>query len=90
MGSEVELARIERRVQTAELAEHLQPIAGANLGRDGNVVEDFSGRGRVKVDGESWLAESSVPVTAGQAVRVIGADKLVLKIEPVDSSASEE
>jgi membrane protein implicated in regulation of membrane protease activity len=54
------------------------------------VTADFTDRGRVEVDGESWLAESNVPLSAGQQVRVKAIDKLVLTIEPVDNAIGEE
>ncbi len=71
---------------------HKQVVSGAEymIGRSGKVVEDFTGRGRVQIDGESWLADSSVPMSAGQRVRVKAIDKLVLKIEPADEPAREE
>ena len=61
-----------------------QVVSGAEymIGRTGNVLEDFTSRGRVGIDGESWLADSRVPVTAGQKIRVTSIDKLVLTIEP--------
>jgi len=63
---------------------HTQVVSGAEylIGRSGNVVEDFTLPGRVKIDGESRLAETRVPVTAGQKIHVTSMDKLVLKIEP--------
>jgi membrane-bound serine protease (ClpP class) len=71
---------------------HRQVVSGAEymIGRTGVVTEDFTGRGRVEVDGESWLAESNVPLSAGQPVRVKAIDKLVLKIEPVGNATGEE
>jgi membrane-bound serine protease (ClpP class) len=71
---------------------HKQVVSGAEymIGRSGKVVEDFTGRGRVQIDGESWLADSPVPLSAGQRVRVKAIDKLVLKIEPADEPAREE
>ena len=71
---------------------HSQVVSGAEymIGRSGNVVEDFTSRGRVEIDGESWLADTHVAVRAGQKIRVISIDKLVLKIEPVKNTTSEE
>jgi membrane-bound serine protease (ClpP class) len=71
---------------------HRQVVSGAEymIGRTGVVTQDFTGRGRVEVDGESWLAESNAPLSAGQQVRVKAIDKLVLKIEPVDNAIGEE
>jgi membrane-bound serine protease (ClpP class) len=70
---------------------HRQVVSGAEymVGRSGEVIEAFSGRGRVEIDGESWLAESRVPVSTGQKIRVDAIDKLVLKIEPADETGEE-
>ena len=46
------------------------------------VSEDFSGRGRVRIGGESWLAQSAVELKAGQQVRVKSVRGLVLEVEP--------
>ncbi|TNF98816.1 MAG: nodulation protein NfeD [Gammaproteobacteria bacterium] len=71
---------------------HKQVVSGAEylVGRTGYVVSDFSGRGRVKIDGESWLAETRIPVTAGQEIRVHAIDRLVLKIEPLQANSKED
>jgi membrane-bound serine protease (ClpP class) len=71
---------------------HRQVVSGEEymIGRTGEVVEDFSGRGRVFIDGESWLAESSEPLTAGQKIRVDSINKLVLTVEPADNTSGEE
>jgi len=70
---------------------HKQVVSGAEylIGRTGNAISGFTGRGRVGIDGESWLAESRVPVSAGQKIRVDAIDKLVLKIEPVNDDTEE-
>ena len=67
---------------------HRQVVSGAEymIGRTGTVIEDFSGRGRVEIDGESWLADSDEHLTAGQQIRVDAIDKLVLKVEPDDNT----
>ena len=71
---------------------HRQIVSGAEymIGRTGKVIEDFSGRGRVEVDGESWLADSNEHLTAGQQIRVDDIDKLVLKVEPDDNTHGRE
>ena len=71
---------------------HRQVVSGAEymIGRSGTVTEGFSGRGRVEVDGESWLAESVVPLSTGQEIRVDAIDKLVLKVGPADKKTGEE
>ena len=71
---------------------HRQVVSGAEymIGRTGTVIEDFSGRGRVEIDGESWLADSDEHLTAGQQIRVDAIDKLVLKVEPDDNTRGRE
>ncbi len=71
---------------------HRQVVSGAEymVGRIGTVMKDFSGRGRVEVDGESWLADSDEQLTAGQKIRVAGIDKLVLKVRPDDNTRGGE
>ena len=60
------------------------------IGHIGIVLEAFSKRGRVGLDGESWLAETPVPLAEGQKVRVTAVDKLILTVEPVDEPPGEE
>jgi membrane-bound serine protease (ClpP class) len=71
---------------------HRQVVSGAEymIGRTGNVLEDFTSRGRVVIDGESWLADTRVPLTAGQNIRITSMDKMVLKIESIENTTSEE
>ena len=71
---------------------HRQVVSGAEymIGRSGTVIEDFSGRGRVEIDGESWLADSDEHLAAGQQIRVDDIDKLVLKVEPDDNTPGRE
>ena len=49
---------------------HRQVVSGAEfmIGHVGEVVHDFSGEGRISIEGESWLARSSIPLSAGQKV----------------------
>ncbi len=52
------------------------------LGQMANVSEDFVGNGRVRIGGESWLAQSDVEMKAGQSVCVKSVQGLVLEVEP--------
>jgi membrane-bound serine protease (ClpP class) len=45
-------------------------------------VEDFEREGLVRVHGELWSAVSTVPVRAGQRLRIRGVDGLVIRVEP--------
>jgi membrane-bound serine protease (ClpP class) len=53
------------------------------IGSVGEALESFTGDGPVHVHGERWSAHSDLPVTRGQAVRVLTIDGLKLEIEPL-------
>lgn len=67
---------------------HKQVVSGLEnlVGQVAEVIHDFTGEGRVRVEGESWLAESTVPLTAGQKVRIKDVEHLVLKVESIDTT----
>lgn len=52
------------------------------VGAFAEVVEDFNGRGNVRIYGELWNAVSAGPVTRGQRVRVDRLDGLTLFVSP--------
>ena len=52
---------------------------------EGVVIDDFQGSGRIRVHGEVWEAESSVPLKSGDHVRVTAVDGLVLKVQPKEN-----
>jgi membrane-bound serine protease (ClpP class) len=52
------------------------------VGRTAPVVDDIDPVGRVRLDGEYWNARSSVPVRAGETVRIAAIDGLTLEVEP--------
>lgn len=65
-----------------------QPIVSGRedmIGAIAHAIADFDGQGRVRTHGELWIAESSVPVKQGQALRVTGMKGLVLTVEPQES-----
>jgi len=72
-----------RRAQVVSGGEYM-------IGQIATVRDGFSERGRVDIDGESWLAETSLPLVEGQKVRVIAIDKLVLRVDPVDETTGED
>jgi membrane-bound serine protease (ClpP class) len=80
---------ILRRFATLRRA---QVVSGGEymIGHVGTVREAFDGRGRIDLEGENWIAETRVPLQAGQKVRVTAIDKLVLTVEPVEQSSEEE
>ena len=55
---------------------------GSIIGGIGTAMEAFSGEGRVWLEGESWAAQSSVPIEKDQEIRVRAIDGLTLLVEP--------
>ena len=53
------------------------------VGSTAEAIEDFSGRGVVRLGGEIWKAQSPVPLRAGQRVRVARVEGLMLYVEPL-------
>ncbi len=67
-----------QRVRTGrEELEGMVGTAKSRVGADG---------GKVFVHGEWWNAVSGSPIEAGQAVRVVGVDNLLLTVEPLSGS----
>ncbi|MEK7231405.1 MAG: nodulation protein NfeD [Pseudomonadota bacterium] len=52
------------------------------VGASGEVVDDFTGEGWVRVRSETWRAASTAPLNRGQRVRVTHIDGLTLSVEP--------
>jgi membrane-bound serine protease (ClpP class) len=52
------------------------------VGHVATALDDFHGRGRVHIRGETWQAESAEPVARGQALRVLAIEGLVLRVAP--------
>ncbi len=48
----------------------------------GEVLEDFTGTGLIRVHGELWQARCDQPLLCGQQVRVTGRDGLILVVQP--------
>ncbi len=74
------LIRVRRRVA----------VTGAEemIGITGHALYDFETEGKVRVHSETWNARSGVPITKGQAVRVVAMEGLMLNIEPIDGSGA--
>ena len=53
------------------------------VGGTAEAVGDFSEQGTVRLGGEMWNARSSAPLRAGQRVRVVKVDGLLLWVEPL-------
>jgi membrane-bound serine protease (ClpP class) len=55
----------------------------ALIGAEGETVSWQDGEGRVRVQGEIWLARSDAALTTGSRVKIIGRDGLVLRVQGV-------
>lgn len=54
----------------------------ALLGAEAETADWQDGEGRVRLNGEIWLARAAKPIEAGMRVRVVDRDGLVLIVEP--------
>jgi membrane-bound serine protease (ClpP class) len=54
------------------------------LQASGEVLDDFEGKGRIRIHGEIWQAESATALKRGDKVQVIAIDGLVLKVQPLN------
>jgi membrane-bound serine protease (ClpP class) len=50
----------------------------------GEVLDDFEGKGRIRIHGEIWQADSATALRRGDQVQVIAIDGLVLKVQPLN------
>ncbi len=59
-------------------------VTGAQgmIGARAEAIDSFSDKGTVKYGGEIWKARTQAPVSAGQPVRILKVDGLVLWVEP--------
>jgi membrane-bound serine protease (ClpP class) len=53
------------------------------VGDVAEALEDFSEHGHVFLEGERWKAETALPVTKGQQVRVTSINGLIIQVEPI-------
>jgi membrane-bound serine protease (ClpP class) len=63
-----------------------RPVATGTQGMIGDsaeVLDDFSGKGRVRYGGELWNARSTAPMRAGDAARIVRVEGLTLWVEPL-------
>lgn len=60
------------------------PVSGREemLNATGEAMDDFTGKGYVRIRGEIWQAVSDTPVKKGQSVRIKSIDGLVLHVDP--------
>ena len=73
-------------VQLAVKAQRIQPVTGEDgmLDSAGQALTsiDPGGTGRVRTRGEIWTATATEPITAGDMVRVVGLQGLLLTVRP--------
>ena len=55
----------------------------ALIGAEGETVSWQGGEGRVRVKGEVWLARSEASLAAGNRVKIVGRDGLVLRVKGI-------
>lgn len=55
---------------------------GSIIGGMGTAIEDFTGEGKIWLEGEAWAAHSEVPIRKNQQVVVRAMRGLVLEVEP--------
>jgi len=60
----------------------------ALIGANGEAVSWQDGEGRVRVQGEIWLARSDGPLAAGSRVTVVARDGLVLRVKAVQAASA--
>jgi membrane-bound serine protease (ClpP class) len=53
------------------------------VGDRAEVIQPFSGNGRVRYRGELWKAHSEVELQPGQMARIVKVDGLTLWVEPL-------
>jgi len=73
-------------VGAAVRARRAKVVSGAEaiIGDSAVVLEDFQGRGEVRVFGEIWQARSAAPLRKDTKVKITEIDGLVLGVEPDD------
>lgn len=71
---------------------HRGAVSGKDsiIGGIATAMSDFSGDGKIWLEGEAWQARSKVPIAKDQQVVVRAIDGLILDIEPVTSGASSD
>jgi membrane-bound serine protease (ClpP class) len=73
-------------VHLAIKAQRVQPVTGeaGMLGVLGQALTSIEpgGKGRVRTRGEIWTATASDPINAGDAVRIVGIQGLLLTVQP--------
>jgi membrane-bound serine protease (ClpP class) len=71
---------------------HRRRAVGAEtlIGEQGQVTAPCRPLGQVRVGGELWEARCDAGAAAGDAVRIVGREKLTLIVEPTTQSTTQE
>jgi membrane-bound serine protease (ClpP class) len=86
IGAAVGSAALILLVLAALLRSRKRPVVTggeALIGAEGEAVTWQQSEGRVRVQGELWLARAQAPLPAGTRVKVVGRDGLVLLVEAI-------
>lgn len=85
-GATIVSAALLLLVLAALLRSRKRPVvtgSEALIGAEGETVSWQGSEGRIRVMGEIWLARSPAPLSAGNRVKVVGRDGLVLHVEEI-------
>jgi membrane-bound serine protease (ClpP class) len=85
-GAAIGSAALLLLVLAALLRSRKRPVvtgSEALIGAEGETVSWQGGEGRVRVKGEIWLARSDAALAAGNRVKIVGRDGLVLRVEDI-------
>jgi membrane-bound serine protease (ClpP class) len=85
-GAAIGSAALLLFVLAALLRSRKRPVvtgSEALIGAEGETVSWQGGEGRVRVKGEIWLARSDTALAAGNRVKIVGRDGLVLRVEDI-------
>jgi len=63
---------------------------GSIVGGVGTAMHDFTGEGKIWLEGEAWAAHSKVPVEKDQHVVVVAMDGLLLEVEPASVPSADD
>jgi len=65
-------------------------VTGAEsiVGGIGTAMDDFTGEGKIWLEGEAWAAHSKMPVEKDQHVVVVAMDGLTLNVEPASAPST--
>ncbi len=81
--------RLLARISGRGILDRTDALIGAEA-RVTEALDPVLGTGRVIAGGQDWAARSTVALPAGSAVSVVGADGIVLLVEPLEPTADRQ